>query len=46
MYTNARSLGIKMDKLELILVKEDFDFLGISEAWLDSLYNWALNIHS
>lgn len=36
MYTNARSMTNKMQKLELLIRQVDFDFMGISETWFDS----------
>lgn len=32
MFTNPRSLVIKMEKLELLIHKKNFNFVGVSEA--------------
>lgn len=34
-YFNARSIGNKRDELELIIMEEDLDIIGISETWLN-----------
>lgn len=45
LYTNARSRSNKMKEMQFMLVQEDFDFMVISETWLDSLQDWAVNVH-
>ncbi|CAJ0945212.1 unnamed protein product [Ranitomeya imitator] len=45
MYTNARSLANKIEKLELMLLKHNYDMVGISETWLDESHDWAVNLH-
>lgn len=37
--TNARSLANKIDKLEVKLAQEGFDFVGIIESWLNDSHN-------
>lgn len=44
MYTNARSLTNKIGELELIMLKENYDIVGITETWLDDRYDWAGNL--
>ena len=44
MFTNARSLADKMGELEILLYKEDLDFVGISETWFNSSHDWLATI--
>lgn len=43
MLTNARSLTSTIDDLELLMSKEKYGIVGISETKLDYSYDWAVN---
>lgn len=44
MFTNVRSLENRKDETKLLSLKEHFNFVGISETWLESSLNWAASI--
>lgn len=44
MFTNARSLVNKIEKMELLLHERDVDFMGITETWFNSSHDWLANI--
>jgi len=42
MYTNACSLGNKQEEMELIILSESYDTIGITETWWDNSYLWRI----
>ncbi|XP_056395052.1 uncharacterized protein LOC130290887 [Hyla sarda] len=44
MFTNARSLANKMGELEALILEEHIDIVGVTETWLDSSHDWAVNL--
>ncbi|XP_053869944.1 small integral membrane protein 24 isoform X2 [Malaclemys terrapin pileata] len=40
LYTNARSLGNKMEELELLVQELKPDIVGITETWWNGSHDW------
>ncbi|KAK4828050.1 hypothetical protein QYF61_023088 [Mycteria americana] len=41
LYTNARSMGKKQEKLEATVHQENYDMVAITETWWDDSHNWS-----
>uniref|UniRef100_K7F1V5 Endonuclease/exonuclease/phosphatase domain-containing protein n=1 Tax=Pelodiscus sinensis TaxID=13735 RepID=K7F1V5_PELSI len=44
LYTNARSLGIKKEELELLVQEMKPDIIGITETWWNTRHDWSTGI--
>uniref|UniRef100_K7EWV1 Endonuclease/exonuclease/phosphatase domain-containing protein n=1 Tax=Pelodiscus sinensis TaxID=13735 RepID=K7EWV1_PELSI len=44
LYTNARSLGNKMEELELLVQEVKPDIIGITETWWNTRHDWSTGI--
>uniref|UniRef100_A0A8C4YP06 SGNH hydrolase-type esterase domain-containing protein n=1 Tax=Gopherus evgoodei TaxID=1825980 RepID=A0A8C4YP06_9SAUR len=44
LYTNARSLGNKMEELVLLMQELKLDIIGITETWWNSSHDWSIGI--
>lgn len=44
MGTNARNVGNKQNDLEIMVCKENYDFISITGAWWDNSHDWNINV--